>query len=225
MDYIGAGMNCTNYINKLTNMAGGNNALFISASAKGYSNTNWYFDDTNSTIDGDAVGLYCVQGVKEVNPSAFIFTTPGPGYVANATNVAGYYTCGLDCNGGNWANYAINSNIVFNGKSGWYIMSATDSYNGETPPMGNSGQWSFVTWFSSNSFGSPNNYTNTPVGAAVHVQEPGNVFNEENRIVYFGDWAAGCSFAVSSWNAFILSSDFSGNYYECAAVGDPFVTK
>jgi hypothetical protein len=222
MDYIGGGANCTNYINKLTDMAGNNKILFISASAHAYNDINWYFDDTNNVGDPDAIGLSCVEGVTDVNPTASIFTTVGPSYVTSAANVAGYYTCGLDCAGGNWASYAINSNIVFNGSSGWYVMSTTDSFNGQTPPMGNSGQWSFVTWFSSNSFGSPNNYTNTPVGAVVHVQEPGSILNSENRAIYFGDWAAGWSLAISAWNSFYFNS---GNYYECAAVGDPFVTK
>jgi hypothetical protein len=221
MDIVGGSNNCINYINKLTNMAGGNQTLFIGASS-GYSNINWYFDDTNNATYGYTYGLSCVAGVTSVDPTPSIFTTAGPNYVTNATDVAGYFTCGFDCTGTNFSTNAIDGAIKFYGNSGWYIMSTVDSYNGQLPPVpGNSGQWSFETWFSSNSFGSSNNYANTPVGAVVHVDEPYPA-NVENRYIYFGNWAAGQSFAISAWDAFLGNS---ADYFECAAVGDPFTTK
>ena len=99
-------------------------------------------------------------------------------------------------------------------------MSATDSFNGQLNPT-QSCQWSYISWFSSNSFsfGNFNNYTNTPVGAVVHVFEPGPYV--ENRYVYFGNWAAGSSFVVSAWDAFLANPV----HYECAAIGDPFTMK
>jgi hypothetical protein len=202
-------------------MAGTNRSLIISASAGGYSNTNWYFDDTNDPPDG--YGLACVQGVMNVQPGATISTTSGPNYTTNATNVAGYYTCGWDCNSNFTYGMATNQSILFHQSSGWYIMSTTDSFNGLETPGFNGDQWGFITWFSGYAFNTTSNYANTPVGAVVHVLEPGQspVSGVENRSVYFGDWAAGWSFGFSAWNSLL------GNPppYRCAVIGDPFVAR
>ena len=224
VDPMGSSNNCINYINKLKNVAGTSKTLFISASATGYSNTNWYFDDIDDPPTGGD-GAACVAGVSNVNPTASIFTTRGgANFVTKATNVAGYYTCSEDCVTTNCATNAVNGVIQFYGQSTWYVISTTDSYNGLLTNGYNSAQWRYVTWFCSNSFGSPNNYTNTPVGAVVHVQEPGGnpASSTENRSVYFGDWAAGWTFGISAWNSFLdnyLPAD------RCAAVGDPFVSR
>jgi hypothetical protein len=41
--------------------------------------------------------------------------------------------------------------------------------------------------------------------------------------VYYGDWAAGKSFAISAWDAEIQGNGGLGSYFQ--AVGDPFVRK
>jgi hypothetical protein len=222
VDEMGSSNNCINYINKLTSMAGAATSLFISASATGYPNINWYFDNVDDSPPGVADGSDCVAGVKTVNPTASIFTTSGAtNFTTRATNVAGYYTCSYDCVLTNCATNAINGVITFSGNSGWYVMSTTDSYNGLLTNGYNNDQWRYITWFCSNSFGSPNNYANTPVGAVVHVQEPfGSTI--ESRSVYFGDWAAGSSFGVTAWNSLLFYDSFP---YRCAAIGDPFVSK
>jgi hypothetical protein len=221
MKGIGGTADCYAYINKLTNMAGANQTLFISAAAAHYANTNWCFDDTNGS------GEACVAGVADVDPTAIIYSTSSPNYTTNASNIAGYFTCGYDCiTEGSWTNYAINGNIIFSGNSGWYIMSTVDSYNGQPLAVFDINQWSFLTWFATNAFAGTNSliapYANTPVGAVVHVWEQNGSLGSENRSIYFGVWAAGKSFGLSAWNA-ILAAPVQ--HYECAAVGDPFTLK
>jgi hypothetical protein len=208
---------CIAYINKLTNMAAGNppGTLFISATAGGYGNSNWYFDQ-----DSYGFGSNAAAGVLSVDPSASIFGFTSPSFTTNATNVAGYYTCGVDCNPAFTPGFATNGAIQFFGNSGWYIMSTVDSFNGQRVPSF-SPQWSFLTWFATNAFDGTN-YSNTPVGAVVHVNEPDST-GQENRYIYFGDWAAGKSFAISAWDALIGNP--LGDYTECAVVGDPFTRK
>ena len=45
-----------------------------------------------------------------------------------------------------------------------------------------SGQGNFLEWYASNAFGGAN-YSNTPIAAVSHVDEPGQVDNQPN--VYF----------------------------------------
>jgi len=73
----------------------------------------------------------------------------------------------------------------------------------------------FIQWFSSNAFGGTN-YSNTPVGAVTHVEEPFSP-GVENSQIYFGLWAAGKNFAICAWNSRRTP------YFQ--AVGDPFVRR
>jgi len=72
----------------------------------------------------------------------------------------------------------------------------------------------FIQWFSSNAFGGTN-YSNTPIGAVTHVEEPG-LPDVENSSVYFGLWETGKNFAICAWNS------RQTPYFQ--AVGDPFIT-
>lgn len=77
------------------------------------------------------------------------------------------------------------------------------------------GQGTFIKWLSSNAFGGTS-YSNTPVGAVTHVDEPGLGFVNDASI-YFRLWAGGKYFAISAWN--------SRRTDKFQAVGDPFITK
>jgi alpha-tubulin suppressor-like RCC1 family protein len=213
---------CIAYINKLTNMANGNppRTLFISASAASYTNSNWYFDFT-----GDPPSVYSIYatnaqfGVTNVTPTATVIGTTGtnlygvPNYTSQATNVAGYFTDGWDFGLGD-GNMFVDGTVRFFGDSGWYIMTTIDSFNGQRVTF----QAGYLTWFATNAFGGTN-YSNTPVGAVTTVNEPGTG-GKPNAAVYYGDWAAGKSFAISAWaaQAYSPSPVFQ-------AVGDPFIRK
>jgi hypothetical protein len=221
MNGTGGTNDCIAYINKLTNMASfGSNSpgqLFISASAGGYGNTNWYFDLYES--DGYLAGLYAEEGVTNADPAASVFVTDYPAYITNfnATNVAGYYSEGND--GGHTTGFATNGEVKFYGNSGWYVMASVDSYNGQRGPENNTNQSSFITWFASTAFGGTN-YSNTPVGAITHVDEPGNL---DDTYDYYGDWASGKSFAISAYHCFVNEGGLVKSVSQ--AVGDPFVRK
>ena len=96
-------------------------------------------------------------------------------------------------------------------------MNTVDSYSGRRVTF----QSSYLTWFASNAFtasGQGANYANTPVGAVTTVNEPNAL--PPDRAMYYGDWAAGKSFAISAWAAHAATPS---HYFQ--AVGDPFVRK
>jgi hypothetical protein len=202
---------CINYINKLTNMAQASQLLFISATASHYANTNWYFDDADG-YPNYPIGSNAMNGVLSAGvASASITYSPlqtNANHISSGTNVAGYFTWGADSNLG--GGYATNGLVNFSGNSGWYLISTTESFNGQRV----TGQCNFLDWFSINAFGG-SNYSNTPVGAISHVEEP-NSF--DNTYEYFGCWASGRSFAISAW-----SGQTSTHYFQ--VIGDPFVTR
>jgi hypothetical protein len=89
-------------------------------------------------------------------------------------------------------------------------METVELYDGQ-PRAGQSDYW---MWFSSTAFGGTN-YSNTPVGAVTHVDEPNAGWNDAYR--YFGLWEAGKHFGICAWNS------QRTRFFQ--AVGDPFVTK
>jgi alpha-tubulin suppressor-like RCC1 family protein len=223
MSGTGGTNDCIAYINKLTNMAGTNQSLFISASAGGYTNnTNWYFDSAGSTGSFYQYADGAEEGVTNVNPEASVIGSAYPSISAYATNVAGYYTCGSDCPPAD-TNMFVDGTVQFFGQSQWYIMSTIDSYSGERI----SGQAGFLTWFASNSFSlGGTNYSNTPVGAVSYVDEPFYPAGHVDPSVYYGGWAEGQTFAISAWSA--QAQAFGGPAWqvlEFQAIGDPFVRK
>jgi hypothetical protein len=224
---------CFAYVNKLTNMAGGKQTLFISASSNGYGNVNWYFDDANA-IHGYSIGLYAEQGVESSGVSSSdIFYAPlnSTINISRGTNVAGYYTWGWDTTDQIWEDYSTNGNVIFGNASTWYLMGSVESFNGQR--NGDGSQSSFLNWFSTNAFMGTNStlalYTNTPVGAISHVDEPQEF--ADNTFDYFGLWASGKCFAICSWAGQTGTYPADLGYLPNAsdfwfqATGDPFVTK
>lgn len=217
---------CIAYINKIVNMASNNppGTLFISASAAGSSNTNWYFDYAGGPPtypDGYSMGVEAEYGVTNVDPTASVITTTGlwNGGVAiftlQATNVEGYFTGGWD--GGGDSNMFVDGRVSFSGNSGWFIMTTVDSYDGQRVTF----QAGYLTWFATNSFGGTN-YSNTPVGAVTTVEEP-SLSGKVGPDAYYGGWASGKSFAISAWAGQAEGNGIPGLYFQ--AVGDPFVRK
>jgi hypothetical protein len=215
---------CIAYINKLTNMVGTNQTLFISATAASYGNINWYFDDADASHPF-SVGLFGAEGVESNGaPSSAVTYTPLTNviHITNGTNVAGYCTWGA--NGGLAGGYATNGTISFAGASTWYLIATVESYNGQR----GTGQGNFLLWYSINAF-EGTNYSNTPVGAITHVDEPD--YWADNCYNYFGLWASGKSFAICAWagqiGTYVSLGGFppgtTDNWFQ--AVGDPFVTK
>jgi hypothetical protein len=216
---------CIAYINKLVSMASNNppGTLFVSATAAGYNNTNWYFDDTGTGSPYSVYPNAAQQGVTNVDPTATVIGSSYPDTIAYATNIAGYYTSGWDGGTGGHGNDGsvfVDGTVRFFGNSDWYIMTTIDSFDGHRVTF----QAGYLTWFASNAFGGTN-YSNTPVGAVTTVDEPGTQ-GKVAPAVYYGQWAAGKSFAISAWAAQEQGNGIPGVvcfYFQ--AVGDPFVRK
>ncbi len=215
---------CKAYINKLeffgTNYSPGK--LLLSASAGSYGNTNYYFDDTRFSYlfasPSFNEGNLGRSGVLSANAGASTFyTNVAYGgtlshHIVSGTNVAGFFSWGVHGYYGDTNNaYATNQTINFSGHSSWYLIETVESYNGQrvNPQQGN-----FMQWFASYAFGGTN-YSNTPVGAVTHVDEP--QFAGNYASIYFGLWAAGKNFAACAWNS-------RWSPY-CQAVGDPWVRR
>ena len=212
---------CIGYINKLAAM--GSNSpgkLVISASAAGYGNTNYYFDDTRGGYGSPApsVGSSAATGVLSANPAASIIYSNALDYgledhITNGSNVAGYMCWGEHSSLG--ADYAINREVQWSGvHNGSYLMDTIESYNGR---IFETDYGTFVKWFSSGAFGGTN-YSNTPIGGVSSVDEPYNL-GSSNTQIYFGLWASGKNFGICAWNSWYPGQQ------QFQAVGDPFVTK
>ena len=222
------------YINKLS-FFGSNYSpgkVVISASASNYGNTNYVLDGIrygigylpdysgDAYVVGDATNGLASSGVSTnaidyTNGTETIIglVTNNLPHLTNAANVAGYISWGAHSSlGGYYAVYNAQNMVQWSGNSGWWVIQTIESYNGfRTYP----GMGYFLQWFSSNAFGGTN-YSNTPVGAATHVEEP-FIGGNENSSVYFGLWASGKDFAICAWNA------KNTPYFQ--AVGDPFVVR
>jgi alpha-tubulin suppressor-like RCC1 family protein len=210
---------CIAYINKLTNMASfGNNSpgqLFISASASGYGNTNWYFDDAQGPSTYPALAFQAMGGVESNGvPTDEVTYEPFTSEIriTQGTNVAGYFSWGI--HEGFTNTYPIDGEVVFSGNSGWYIIETGESFNGQR----GTSQGNFLEWYATNAFGGTN-YSNTPVGAVSNVQEP-QAYGINNPSLYFGDWAAGRIFAYCAWNSFTSVNQTYSQYLQ--VIGDPF---
>jgi hypothetical protein len=221
---------CTAYIDKLVSFSSNYSPgqLKISASAGGYNNTNWYIDytgDPNYAWYGRAITAE--YGITNADPTASVIGTSGSvliglyyftNFTMEATNVGGYFTAGWDGGFGD-TNMFVDGLIRFYGQSGWYIMSTIDSFSGQRGEQGEFLQASFLSWYSTNSFGGTN-YSNTPVGGITYVDEPG-ANQLYIRSLYYGGWAAGKTFANSAWACLYQN----GPVEMFQAVGDPFVIK
>jgi hypothetical protein len=166
---------CIAYINKLASIGSRSpGKVVISASAGGYGNSNYYFDDTESGYDGEPVGGSAAQALMQqgVSSNSIFYTNQIPDcgslacHVTGGTNVAGYFSWGSHSSLG--TNYATNYSIIFTNQSAWYLMETMESFNGQRVPEFPQGN--FLSWYASNSFGGVN-YSNTPVGAVSNVEE------------------------------------------------------
>ena len=197
--------------------------LILSAHAGGYSNMDWYFDDTNPQELAIAFYLAAETITTICSNSTVIYTnvTTAPaigalaGHITTGSNVAGFTSFGIHgYYGSTNAGYATNGTILFSGQSAWYIMQTIESFNGMRC-VSSTGQGNFVQWFSGGAFGGAE-YSNTPVGAMCNVDEPG-----EQPIscaaTYFGYWAAAKNAGICAWAAC--------NTPYLQVVGDPLVRK
>jgi hypothetical protein len=231
---------CRAYIDKLAafgaNYSPGQ--LLISASAGGYGNTNYVVDDVHHEDYGFADNVSrATNGLVEAGVSPFAISfrhglepcingllgrDPGNNYactngylaglhLTNAANLAGYISWGVHSELRHF--YALPYGAVkWQGNSSWWIIETIESFNGQ---RADPGQGTFMQWFSSNAFGGYG-YSNTPVGAVTHVEEPGLAGVNDSR-VYFHLWAKGRSFGSAAW----VSRKTA--YFQ--AVGDPFVAR
>lgn len=82
------------------------------------------------------------------------------------------------------------------GNSGWWLIETIESFNGQRYVAGYS---NYIKWFSGNAFGGIS-YSNTPIGAVAHTDEP-SLPGVEDSHTYFGSWAAGKNFGICAWNS------------------------
>ena len=135
-------------------------------------------------------------------------------HITNAVNVSGFFSWGVHGYPGDGnMGYATNRSIIFSGDSAWHVMTTVESYNGRRYQFDQS---SFLHWFSSGAFGGTN-YSNTPVGAATHPDEPfiDGVCVPE---IYFGLWQLGKADGACGWQS-------SYRQPTVLILGDPLVTK
>lgn len=219
--YINGGTlaDCTNYVNKLASIAAtySPGRLIISASAEGYGNTNYHFDDTEFGYDGKPLGMAAEQAVIQagVSSNSVTYTNVFPDcgslacHLTIGSNLAGYFFWGVHSSLG--GGYATNRTVQWSGHSGWWIIATIESFNG----MRNTDHGNFIKWFSPNAFGGTD-YSNTPVGALSNVEEP-YLPTSHYTATSFGLWATGKNYAICARNA------RNTPYFQ--AVGDPLITR
>jgi hypothetical protein len=125
------------------------------------------------------------------------------------TNLAGYICWGAHSSLG--STYPVDGNLHWSGNSAWWLIETLESFNGQQ--LG--GQGNFTEWFSANAF-EGSNYSNTPVGAVSHLEEPG-LNGVEDGSVYFGFWQSGKNFAICAWTS------RKTPYFQ--AIGDPLIVR
>ena len=209
---------CEAYVDKLATIGANYSPgkLILSASAGGYGNANYYFDNTGAlSIIPNVSGLNASNAVVQAGaaPASVIYTNVTDNglasHITNGINVAGYLSEGFHSSLG--SDYATNGFIKWTGSCSWYLIETIESFNGQRAGDGGN----FIRWFSSGAFGGAN-YSNTPIGAVTHVEEPGEV-GVNDASTYFGLWAAGRNFATCAWQ--------SRNTVYFQAIGDPLITK
>ena len=205
----------------------------VTISAGGSANTNYVLD--NVSYEGFSSDLFLstsnILFSCEVPPAAILYLAgiepctqnvtnivdgetnvicvawdPRP-HLTNAVDVAGYFSWGGHSSLG--SQYATNL-VKWTGNSSWWVIETIESPNGQRyqTDYGN-----FIQWFSASAFGGAD-YSNTPVGAVMYVDEPWLPYINYAP-TYFGLWAAGTSFGICAWQSRLTP------YF--AAVGDPLV--
>lgn len=197
--------------------------VVVSGTDAGIAGDTYYFDYanignsniTNSLQNAFDAGVQSYdEAVLEENPSADVVHRGfDDSPIRSFDDVLGYFGFGQHAGmGRNWS-----GNLSFRGRSGWYIMSSGESFNGLLFPAGSdTGRYQehFPRWFRQDAFGG-SGYANTPIGASVTVSEPGIGGLVESE--FFTCWEQGellidCGWAGKGSSATML-------------VGDPYVTK
>jgi hypothetical protein len=214
---------CFAYVDKLAHFGSNYSPgrVYISPTAGGYGNTNYFFDDVRVPRFPDALGLQGSNGVVSFGGSTSQITYVGctnvedsaclDSQLIDCTNVTAYLSWGY--HGGKSTGFPTNGNYRFHGNSGWYVIQTIESFNGQWVP-GNF-QTSFHDYFTASAFWGTS-YSHTPAGAVTHTDEPA-LHGVANSFVYFGLWQAKKSFAICAWAA--RQTDVF------QAVGDPFTLK
>ncbi|MES3031135.1 MAG: Ig-like domain-containing protein [Patescibacteria group bacterium] len=184
--------------------------IVISGSAGGQAGTNYFLDEAQGYS-----GYPLIHTDKNkltssgVSSSRITYTAQASStHITQATDVLGFETWGA--NGGIGGEYANNGSITFSGKSSWYLIKTIESFNGQW----STSQGNFIDWFSSNAFGGTN-YSNTPIGATTHVEEP--YTSGVAGSSYLADWEKGLLFVEAAWD--------SKQTVYFMAVGDPLITR
>jgi hypothetical protein len=205
------------YIDKLKAMGNAMSVpnVVLSAQAAGTGATKYYLDESRAFL---GPSVYTIRADRDalvnagVSGSRITFTPQAARtHITTGTDVLGYETWGT--NGHLGLNYAVDGTVTFSGHSGWYLIKTVESNNGQWDKTV-SHQSNFVDWFSANAFGGTN-YSNTPVGAVCHVDEPS--LGGVNSASYLLDWEQGFTFAEAAWDSSRTSN--------MMAVGDPLVTR
>ena len=113
----------------------------------------------------------------------------------NGANVTGKPRISWGAHSALGVDYPIDGKVVWTGNSRWWIIETVESFNGQRE----SGSGMFIKWFSSNALGGAN-YSNTPVGAVSHVDEP-FLGGQNDAAKYFGLWASAKNFGSAAWNS------------------------
>jgi uncharacterized repeat protein (TIGR03803 family) len=204
---------CEAYIDKVASMYRSN--VIISAEAAGYTNTNYYLDDVVEA--GRFPYLYQFQtAISNQNPNASIVYSSNA-VIRTGSDVRGYASWGVH-DGVFSSMYPTNGAVVWSGNSKWWIIETIESFNGQRDaslgPGGQQAQGDVEEWFAPNAWGGTN-YSNTPVGAVSHVEEPGFAINGPT---YMSLWEEGFLFSECAWASKIGSNPFQ-------VIGDPLIRK
>jgi uncharacterized repeat protein (TIGR03803 family) len=204
---------CTAYVDKVTSMYTSN--VIISAKEAGYTNVNYYLDDTRSfAYQGSPEALGFRSAILAENPGASVVFSSNAVITAGSA-LKGY--AGWGVHNGVWTSnpdYATDGSVAWSGNATWWMIETFESYNG-TRDCGSSegqNQGCVEQWFSTNAWGGVN-YANTPVGAVSHVEEPG--LEGVSGPTYMSLWEEGFPFSECAWA--------SKNTPCFQAVGDPLV--
>jgi hypothetical protein len=207
---MGTLTDCTAYIDKVASMYRSN--VIISAKEAGYTNTNYYLDDTFDVSQDGGLAVGFKNQILAENLSTNVTYTSNT-IIAAGSSVRGY--AGWGVHNLVFANtYAVDGSVVWSGSSTWWIIETFESYNGTRDCGVSEGQpqGCVARWFASNAWGGAN-YTNTPVGAVSNVEEP--YVPGLNGPTYMSLWEEGFLFSECAWA--------SKNTPCFQAIGDPLV--
>ena len=157
--------------------------------------------------------LYSYQGNARLKPA-------GAGQNFTAEQAAEFIRCKADpVYFANWGiytfsvnNWPLNADIIFSGKSNWWLGMSVESYSGVYGQSHGDPE----DLFAATAFGGTA-YSNTPIGFVCHTAEP--TMSGINTLYYAERWAMGWNAAECAW----VSID--GTHPHLLYVGYPFVMR